>query len=143
MKRTYQRKTEYSDNRVEILEVKTGSVRALPLVGMVRVSLARLKNEAERPREEYLLLKDDSAPLEAKNLNDLVVKLRERCSDGEYERTLHWELDHQAEQRRAQAMQGLIKILAEAAVREVIQAHEESATQRRIAPTGVDISLTE
>jgi hypothetical protein len=62
--------------RVEILELKTGSVRALPLVGMVRVSLARLKDETERPREEYLLLKDDSGPLEARNLDDLVIQSR-------------------------------------------------------------------
>lgn len=35
--------------RVEILELKTGSVRALPLVGMVRVSLARLKTRLRGP----------------------------------------------------------------------------------------------
>jgi hypothetical protein len=109
--------------RVEVLELKTGSVRVLPLVGMVRVSLAKLKNEAERPREEYLLLQDDSAPLEAKNLDDLIVQLRERYPDGEFERTLHWERDRQAEHRRAQAMQGLIQILAEAVVKEMTQAH--------------------
>jgi hypothetical protein len=91
---------------------------------MVRVSLARLKDETERPREEYLLLKDDSGPLEAKNLDDLVIQLRERYPDAQYERTLHWERDHEAEQRRAQAMQGLMKIFAEAAVQEMmIQAH--------------------
>lgn len=109
--------------RVEILELKTGSVRALPLVGMVRVSLARLKNESERPREEYLLLQDGPAPLEAKNLDNLGVQLRERYPDGEFERTLHWERDRQAEQRRAQAMNGLIQILAGAVVKEMIQVH--------------------
>jgi hypothetical protein len=96
---------------------------------MVRVSLASLEDEIERPREEYLLLKDDSAPLEARNLDDLVIQLRERYPDAQYERTLHWERAREAEQRRAQAMQGLMKIFAEAAVQEMIEAHEKVAAK--------------
>jgi hypothetical protein len=104
---------------VEVLELKNGSVRILPLSAVAKIHIPRRKKEAQRPREDVLQLKDGSTTLEAKSLDDLAAQLRQRYPDGEYERTLHRERDRQAEQRRADAMNNLIEILVDAVVKEV------------------------
>jgi hypothetical protein len=43
-----------------------------------------------------------------KSLDDLAAQLREKYPDGAYERTLHQERDFQAEERRSEAMNGLL-----------------------------------
>jgi hypothetical protein len=67
-----------------------------------------------------LQLKDGSATLEAKTLSELAAQLGAKYPDGEYERTLHQERDRESEERRAQAMNQLIKILAEAAMEKIL-----------------------
>src|SRR6266404_2785016 len=102
---------------VEVRDLTNGSVLSLPLSAVARIHIPRKKNEAQRPREEILRLQDGSAILEATSLDDLAAQLRQKYPDSGYERTLHRERDRDAEERRAEAMNQLIRILAEAVVR--------------------------
>lgn len=106
---------------VEVCELTNGSVRNLPLTAVAKIHIPRGKKEAQRPTEEILQLKDGSTTLEAKSLDDLAAQLRERYPDDAYERTLHQERDREAEARRAQALHQLVKILAEAVVRDILE----------------------
>jgi hypothetical protein len=74
---------------------------------MAKIHIPRKKNEAQRPRQEFLALQDGAEKLEAKNLDDLAGQLRHRYPDGAYERTLHRERDRQ----REEAMNRLAEIL--------------------------------
>jgi hypothetical protein len=105
---------------VEVRELKSGSLRKLSLHAVANIPLIKDAKEAQRLREEILQLKDGSATLEAKSLDDLAAQLRQRYPDEAYQRTLHRERDREAEERRAEAMNGLIRILAEEAVNRVI-----------------------
>jgi hypothetical protein len=111
---------------VEVRELKTGSVREFPLNGVRKVYLPRRKSDPGRPDEEVLQLKDGSETLEAKTLDDLAAQLRQRYPDDAYERRLFKVRDREAEKRRADAMEGLMRIIAESAVEELLR---ESATQ--------------
>jgi hypothetical protein len=117
---------ELSDNKkiyrywVEVRNLSNGSIRNLPLIAIAKIHIPRSKKEAQRPTEEVLQLKDGSGTLEAKTIVELVAQLSATYPDGEYERTLHQERDREAEERRAEAMNQLIRILAEAAVKEVL-----------------------
>ena len=105
---------------VEIRELASGSVRALPLNAVVKICLAkRKKNEAPIPNEELLHLKDGAEKLEAKSLDELRARLRDKYPDGAFERTLHFERDREAEERRERALNGLARLLAERAVDEM------------------------
>jgi len=106
---------------VEVLELKNGLVRNLPLKAIAKIHIPRKKSEPQRPREEILQLTDGAETLEAKSLDDLAGQLRQRYPDETYRRTLHRERDRQAEERRAEAMNGLIRIFAEAAVEEALR----------------------
>jgi len=93
---------------VEIRELASGSVRTLPLTAVVRICLAkRKKNEAPIPNEELLHLKDEAETWEAKSLDELRARLRDKYSDEAFERTLHFERDREAEERRESALNGL------------------------------------
>jgi hypothetical protein len=105
---------------VEVRDLANGSVRNLPLSAVARIHIPRKKNEAQRPREEILRLQDGEAFLEVISLDDLAAQLRQKYPDGGYERTLHRERDREAEERRAEALNQLIKILAEAVVRDTL-----------------------
>lgn len=95
---------------VEVLELKSQSVRSLSVTAVARIPIPRTKGDPQRPREDVLQLKDGTATLEAKSFEDLVALLRARYPDDAYERRLHWERDHEAESRRAEAVKGLIEI---------------------------------
>ena len=110
---------------VEVRELQSGSVRKLSLHGVAKIPIIRDGIEAQRLREEVLQLKDGSATLEAKSLDDLAAQLRQRYPDEAYQRTLHRVRDGEAEERRAEAMNGLIRILAEEAVNRVIAEETE------------------
>jgi len=101
---------------VEVLELKTGSKRELRLNGVTKIYIPRKKSDLEIPREEILQLKDGPETLEAKNFDDLAAQLRQRYPDEAYERRLYKVRDCEAEERRREAMNQLIAILAEAAV---------------------------
>jgi hypothetical protein len=102
---------------IEVREVSSGSVRALPLTAATRIHIPRKRSGKQRPSEEILELKDDAVTLEAKNLDDLARQLRERYPDGDYERTLHSERDHEAERRRKDALGGLSQLIVDSFVR--------------------------
>jgi len=105
---------------VEVRDLTNGSVSNLPLSAFARIHIPRKKNEAQKPREEILRLQDGSTILEAISLDDLAAQLREKYPDSGYEQTLHRERDRDAEERRAEAMNQLIRILAEAAVKDIL-----------------------
>ena len=106
--------------RVEVRDLSNGSVLNLPLSAVARIHIPRKKHEAQKPKEEILRLQDGSAILEAISLDDLAAQLRQKYPDSGYERTLHRERDRDAEERRAEAMNQLIRILAEAAVKDIL-----------------------
>jgi hypothetical protein len=114
---------------VEIRDLTNESVRNLPLSAVARVHIPRKKNEIQKPREEILRLQDGSAILEAISLDDFAAQLRQKYPDSGYERTLHRERDRDAEERRAEAMNQLIRILAEAVVRDVLNAGRNVPSQ--------------
>ena len=118
---------------VEVLELKNGSVRILPLNAVAKIHIPRRKNEAQKPTEEILQLKDGSATLEAKSLDDLATQLRERYPDEAYERVLRRERDREAEERRADAMNKLFEILVEAVVKEAAEVDDVRENSKVVA----------
>ena len=122
---------------VEVRDIKTGSVRQLPLTTVVSISLAPKRLEPECPRKETLHLTDGSTTIEAKDLDDLAAQLRQKYPDNAYMRTLHRERDPEAEKRRADAINKLSEILLPRAYLEalyVIQAELERAGPEPKAP---------
>jgi hypothetical protein len=114
---------------VEIRELATGSIRTHPLTGVVKICLAkRKKNEPPIPNEELLQLNDGVETWEAKNLDELAARLREKYPDAAFERTLHYERDREAEDRRERALNGLMDLLAKAAVDEMIEEETRGAS---------------
>jgi hypothetical protein len=113
---------------VEVRDLKEGSVRQLPLKSVVRISLARKQEEPKRPRHELIQVVTGSEIIEAENLDDLAAQLRRKYPDDGYVRTLHWQRDPEAEERRTRAMNSLAGILVPRAYLEplyVIQAELE------------------
>lgn len=109
---------------VELRDLQNGSTRDLALKAKTRIHIPTKRNEVQKQSEEVLELKDGSLTLEAKSLDDLASQLRQRYPDGAYERTLHRARDCQAEERRAEAMKQLVKILAEAAAEDLLRERE-------------------
>ncbi len=121
---------------VEIRDLTSGSVSNLPLNAFASIHIPRKKNESQKPREEILRLQDGSAILEATSLDDLAAQLRRNTPDTGYERTLHRERDRDAEERRTEAMNQLIKILAEAAVKVSPTGILEPVSDRHLGASG-------
>jgi hypothetical protein len=96
---------------------------------VARIHIPRKRNEPQRPREEILRLQDGSAILEAISFDDLAAQLREKYPDSGYQRTLHRERDREAEERRAEAMNQLIRIVAEAVVRDTLNGARNVSSQ--------------
>lgn len=91
-------------------------MRELQLNGVRKVYIPTKKNDPERPHEDVIQLKDGADTLEAKCFDDLAAQLRHRYPDEAYERRLYKVRDREAEERRREAMNQLITILAEAVV---------------------------
>ena len=104
---------------VEIRDLRDGSVRELPLQALKRIHLATKKGTARLPDEVVLQLQDDSTVLEAKDIDDLAAQLRVRYPDETYERFLRRNATIEAERRKADALNGLIELLARAAIEDV------------------------
>jgi hypothetical protein len=98
---------------VDLRDLRDGSARAVPLRTEVKFHIPTRKNERPGPSEEVLQTQDGATTLEAMTFDDLVTQLRHECPDGEYERTLRRERDHEAEH----AMNDLMRLVAEAAVK--------------------------
>jgi hypothetical protein len=110
---------------IEIRDLASGVVRTLPLTAVMRISLARRKkNEPPIPNEELLQLKDEAEIWEAKTVDELAARLRDKYPDTTFERTLHYERDREAEERRERALNGLIELLAQRVADEMLE--EES-----------------
>ena len=118
--------------RVEIRDLRDGSVRSLPLRVMTLVYLGGKKGAPPKPNEQVLRLEDDTAVIEAKDIDDLAAQLRQKYPDVTHERRLHWERDLEAEQRYAAALHSLIELLAQAAVNDILR---EEAAERRDPPS--------
>jgi hypothetical protein len=119
---------------VEIRDLATGSVRKLPLtaVRLVCLKTAR-KSEPRPPDRELLRLEDDGQIAEAEAFDDLRAQLRDKYPDAAFERTLYFVRDHEAEERYEQGLNGLISILAKAAVDDLLaeQAHAQADSRRK------------
>jgi len=114
--------------RVEVRDLATRSVRKLPLTAVRLVCLKRgKKNEPLPPDRELLRLQDDEETWEASDLDELKIRLRDKYPDAAFERTLHYARDHEAEERRERALNGLISILAKRVVDDLIA--EESRVE--------------
>jgi hypothetical protein len=59
--------------------------------------------------------------LEAKTFDELRSQLRDKYPDTAFERTLHYERDREAEERRERALDGLMTLIAEAVVKKMIE----------------------
>ena len=105
-----------------------GAVRTVPLRTMVRIP----PTQEPRPREFFLELQDGTTTLEAKNTDDLVAQLCDRYPDSEYERTRHGARDPDAERRWADAMDSLIRLLAE----RVVEGSDEKFRAKRCHACG-------
>jgi hypothetical protein len=106
---------------VEVRELAGGSVRKLPLSAVRLICLKRgKKNEPPLPDREALRLQDGEDTWEASDFDELKIRLRDKYPDASFERTLHYERDHEAEERRERALNGLISILAKSVVDDLI-----------------------
>ena len=113
---------------VEVRELASGSVRKLPLSAVRLICLKKgKKNEPPLPDRELLRLQDEGETWEASDFDELKIRLREKYPDATFERTLHYVRDHEAEEQRERALNGLISILAKSVVDDLIA--EESRVE--------------
>lgn len=112
---------------VELRDLQDGSIRDLPLTAVKRIHLPRKKGDRQEPDQQVLRLQDDSGVLEGRDIDDIAAQLRQRYPDETHERFLHRERDHESEQRNAEALDGLIELLAKAAVDELPREQEGEA----------------
>jgi hypothetical protein len=102
---------------VEVRDLASGSVRKLPLSAVRLVCLKRgKKNEPLSPDRELLRVQDGKETWEAADLDELKIRLRDKYTDADFERTLHYVRDHEAEERRERALDELASIFAKVAV---------------------------
>ena len=106
---------------VEIRDLKSGSVRKLPLTAVRLVCLkGGKKNKPLPPDREVLRLHDDEETWELETFEEPKIRLRDKYPDTAFARTLHYERDHEAEERRESALNELISILPKSAVDEFV-----------------------
>lgn len=117
---------------VELRDRRDGSGRDLPLHGVIVIRLPTKKGETRLPDEHVLRLQDHSAVIEAKSIDDLAAQLRQKYPDESYERVLHRERDVDAERRKAEALDGLIELLANAVADEVLCEEQERSVDKSI-----------
>jgi hypothetical protein len=106
---------------VEIRELANGAVRKLPVSAVRLICFKRgKKNEPPLPDRELLRLQDGDETWEASDFEELKTRLRDKYPDASFERTLHYVRDHEAEERRETALNGLISMLAKKVVDDLI-----------------------
>jgi hypothetical protein len=106
---------------VELRDLHTGTTRNLPLRLMHRVCLKAGKGEPLPPDEQFLQLIDDSAVVEARDLEDLKTQLRQKYPDEAYERRLFYERDLDAEERTNRALDNLARIFSDGVVDDLLK----------------------
>lgn len=132
---------------VEIIELSSGASRRVPLTFHQLVAFARTSRSVRRAgkgaapsptstplseepprlsRSEVMRLVDEDFVLEAANWEEFRLRLRERYPDSRFERRLHVQRDREAEERREEAIQGLIKLVADAVVADFLKEQTEA-----------------
>ena len=106
---------------VEVRSLQDGSILKLPMTEAMMVPLVSSKINPQPSSRRVLRLQDDTEILEADAFEELRVQLQRRYPDEAYQRTIHWERDIEAEQRRERALNGLARLMAEAAVEEALR----------------------
>lgn len=106
---------------IEVRTLQDGAIRRLPMTAVMMVPLVGSKVKPQPLSRRVLRIQDDSEMLEADDFENLSVQLRQRYPDDAYERTIHWERDLEAEQRRERGLNGLARLMAEAAVEETLR----------------------
>jgi hypothetical protein len=103
---------------IEVIDRESGSIRKLPLKAMAKI-LLKSKTEKDPPpsRVDVLELTDGSERIEVKNIDELSVQLRQRYPDATYERSLHMERDHEAEERRADAISRMVQLIVDSFIK--------------------------
>ena len=104
---------------VELRDRRDGSRRTLPLGGITRIHLTTKNGQVPRPDEHVLQLQDGLEVIEAQNLDGLRVQLRAKYPDDTHERFLHQERDVEAERRKAEAMDALMRLIVDAVVEDL------------------------
>lgn len=116
---------------VELRDFRDGSTRDLPLRAVTRIHLPRKKGDRQEPDQQVLQLQDNSVVLEGRDIEDIAAQLRQRYPDETYERLLHRERDCKTEQHKAEAMNGLIEILAKTTIDELLREQEGESGDHR------------
>jgi len=106
---------------VDIRALGDGSSRLLPLEVFSVIALKAKGTDTAEPNRQLLRLKDGGEILEAADLEELRIRLRDKYPDSDYERRLHVERDREAEERREAALLDLARLLADAAVEEELR----------------------
>jgi hypothetical protein len=109
---------------IELRDLRDGGVRELPLKGLKRIHLPTKKGAPQPPDEVVLQLEDDAEVIDARDIDDLAAQLRLKYPNGAFERFLRRERDREAERLKAEAMDGLIRLLAKAALDDLL--HEQA-----------------
>jgi hypothetical protein len=107
---------------IELGDLRDGSVRILPLQAFKLIHVSTKKGASRLPDEVELEVEDGAEVLKARDIDDLAAQLRLRYPDGAFERSLRRERDREAEVRKAEAMDRLIGILAEAVMDDLLHA---------------------
>lgn len=76
---------------------------------------------SRQPSPDRIRCEDGEFVLEASTWDEFRARLRDRYPDGRFERRLHVQRDREAEVRREEAIQGLIKLIAEGIVEECLK----------------------
>lgn len=106
---------------VELRDLRDGSTRDLPLGAVTWIHLPRRKGDRQEPDQQVLRLQDNSLVLEGKDIEDIAAQLRQRYPDETHERFLHRERDYESEKRKAEALEGLMELLAKAVVDDLVR----------------------
>jgi hypothetical protein len=139
---------------VEITELSSGSSHRVPLSFHTAIALVpaarrprrartakastptseqRLQVPPVAPPKEFMRFVDGSVVVEASTWEEFRARLRDQYPDDRFERRLHIQRDREAEVRREEAINALIRFFAEAAFQKLLKEQRESSgTQRSI-----------
>jgi hypothetical protein len=78
---------------IELRDMRDGSVRVLPLQAFRRIHLPTKKGSPQLPNEDVLQIHDGAVAIEARDIDDLAARLRQKYPDVAFERFLRCERD--------------------------------------------------
>ena len=108
---------------IEVRDIRDGTVHQLPVTVFQRLLLVAKSKQTveERSPDIRLRVQDLGGDWEVKDLAELSLRLRDRYPDGTFERVLKCERDTEEEEKHRSAMDALVELLAEIAVRELLK----------------------